>query len=275
MSVTAHAVFAGISNENEFFSHHYLSELFEGDIKETVKRWNEDEAADPERTAPHKRLRALRDTHTRLLRSAQKASDPATRLAHQRNWHRELLGALGYDCRPANHRLEDGDEIPVLCAAGGQGPDGGRTAAGTAQRSPNLLAFAALAEDPGATEDPLTARPAALQFHGEAPPPTDLLEEDWEHIVTRRVFGQDRPPRWILLLSFSQLVLIERGKWAHSRLLRFNFEEILGRAPRTPLSRQPPLCSTAPRSSPTRVPSRCWTAWTKTVIDTPSRSRPI
>ena len=112
MSATGPAVFVGIANENEFFSHHYLSELFEGDIKETVKRWNEAEAADPERAAPHKRLWALRNTHTRLLRRAQKASDPATRLEHQREWHRELLGALGYDCRPTNHRLEDGDEIP-------------------------------------------------------------------------------------------------------------------------------------------------------------------
>ena len=44
------------------------------------------------------------------------------------------------------------------------------------------------------------------------------------------MFGQDRPPRWLLLLSFSQLVFVERGKWASSRLLRFDFEEILGRA---------------------------------------------
>ena len=230
MSATAPAVFAGISNQNEFFSHHYLSELFEGDIKDTVKRWNEAEAADPERTAPHKRLKALRTTYTRLLRRAQKAGDPATRLAHQRKWHRELLGALGYDCRPSNHRLEDGDEIPVLCAAGGQGPDGACTSAGTAQRSPSLFAFAAFPDDPNAAEDPFTAHPSALQFHGEAPPPDELLEEDWEHIITRRIFGQNRPPRWLLLLSFSQLVLIERGKWAHSRRLRFDFEEILGRA---------------------------------------------
>ena len=231
MSATGPAVFAGIANENEFFSHHYLSELFQGDIKETVKRWNEAEAADPERPAPHKQLWALRNTHTRLLRRAQKASDPATRLAHQRKWHRELLGALGYDWRPTNHRLEDGDEIPVLSVAGSQGSSDGRTAGGT-QRSPDLLAFAAFAHDPGGAEDPLTASPSPLQFHGEAPPPNDLLDEDWEHIVTRRVFSQNRPPRWLLLLSFSQLVLIERGKWAHSRLLRFDFEEILGRAQR-------------------------------------------
>ena len=232
MSATGPAVFAGIANENEFFSHHYLSELFEGDIKETVKRWNEAEAADPERAAPHKRLWSLRNTHTRLLRRAQKASDPATRLEHQREWHRELLGALGYDCRPTDHRLEDGDEIPVLSVARSQGSNSGRTAAGTTQRSPDLLAFAAFAHDPDAAEDPLAASPSPLQFHGEAPPPNDLLEEDWEHIITRQVFGQNRPPRWLLLLSFSQLVLIERGKWAHSRLLRFDFEEILGRAQR-------------------------------------------
>ena len=224
MSATGPGVFAGIANENEFFSHHYLSELFEGDIKETVKRWNENEAADSERTAPHKRLWSLRSTHTRLLRRAQKADDPAIRLAHQRKWHRELLGALGYDCRPANHRLEDGDEIPVLSVAGSQGSNSGR--------SPGLLAFAAFTHDPDAAEDPLTASPSPLQFHGEAPPPADLLEEDWEHIITRRVFGQNRPPRWLLLLSFSQLVLIERGKWAHSRLLRFDLEEILGSARR-------------------------------------------
>ena len=232
MSATASAVFAGISNENEFFSHHYLSELFQGDIKETVKRWNEAEAADSERTAPHKRLWALRNTYTRLLRRAQKAGDTAIRLTHQREWHRELLSALGYDWRAVNHRLEDGNEIPVLCGAGSPGRDGGRTAAGTARPSPNLLALAAFAADPEATEDPLTASPSPLQFHGEVPPPPDLLKEDWEQIITRRIFGQDRPPRWLLLLSFSRLVLIERGKWAHSRLLRFDFEEIMGRAQR-------------------------------------------
>ena len=35
------ATFAGIHNENEFYSHHYLSEVFAGDIRETVERWRE------------------------------------------------------------------------------------------------------------------------------------------------------------------------------------------------------------------------------------------
>ena len=35
------ATFAGIHNENEFYSHHYLSEVFAGDIREAVERWRE------------------------------------------------------------------------------------------------------------------------------------------------------------------------------------------------------------------------------------------
>ena len=64
--------------------------------------------------------------------------------------------------------------------------------------------------------------------YGEAPPPEALLRETWNDVLTRRIFGQKRPPRWMLVLSFSRL-LIERGKWTHHRLLRFDFDEILGR----------------------------------------------
>ena len=32
------STFAGISNENEFYSHHYLAEVFKGDIKALIER---------------------------------------------------------------------------------------------------------------------------------------------------------------------------------------------------------------------------------------------
>ena len=77
---------------------------------------------------------------------------------------------------------------------------------------------------------PATAQPqSAVPPYGEAPPPEALLRETWNDVFTRRIFGQERPPRWVLVLSFSRLLLIERGKWTHHRLLRFDFDEILGR----------------------------------------------
>ena len=39
MAAPTTAAFTGIHNENEFYSHHYLSEIFSGDIRATVDRW--------------------------------------------------------------------------------------------------------------------------------------------------------------------------------------------------------------------------------------------
>jgi hypothetical protein len=42
------------------------------------------------------------------------------------------------------------------------------------------------------------------------------------------VFGQEIPPRWVLAVSRDQLLLIDRQKWAASRLLRFELDTLLG-----------------------------------------------
>jgi type I restriction-modification system DNA methylase subunit len=41
------------------------------------------------------------------------------------------------------------------------------------------------------------------------------------------VFAQDNPPRWVILLSINQMVLVDRHKWNASRLLRFDLQELL------------------------------------------------
>ena len=321
------ATFADIHNENEFYSHHYLSEVFAGDIRETVERWREaaakdsrgagdgrttsggpiagddpiasddptasdnriaddgqttgdgttagdDQTAGDSRTAndsptadddnptatgrtPYGALRALAPEYVRFRREFERERRAERRLSLQRGWFRRLLTALGYggDWQPGNRLLEDSAEVPVLCAAGATaGASGGlragsgtRTAAvrpaatrtgstgtgaGSAPRTgtaaPRLLALGVF-DVHAEGEDPLSLKPHRLQFHGEAPPPEALLRETWSDVLTRRIFGQERPPRWVLVLSFSRLLLIERGKWTHHRLLRFDFDEILGR----------------------------------------------
>ena len=103
-------------------------------------------------------------------------------------------------------------------------PPSGTSANGT----PALLVLGAL--DANAEgDDPLSLTPHTAQFHGEAPPNPEILRETWEEIITRRIFGQENPPRWLLLLSFGQALLLERGKWTHNRLLRFDLHDILDR----------------------------------------------
>ena len=212
------ATYVGIQNENEFYSHHYLAELLAGDIQGTTARWRESatESEDGERP-PDQVLRALAQPYLRFRQRFDRERRHRARIDLQRDWFRQLLGALGYEVKPGHYRpSEADDDIPVLCVGG------------LHRGAPQLLALGAY--DPsGDDEDPLTLRPHREQFQGEAPPPEALLKETWERIVTRRIFGGAHPPRWVLLVAPGQVLLLERGKWTHNRLLRFLLDDILGR----------------------------------------------
>jgi hypothetical protein len=41
---------------HEFYSHHYLSEVFKADIRERLEQWAATEEAHPEQRAPYKQL---------------------------------------------------------------------------------------------------------------------------------------------------------------------------------------------------------------------------
>lgn len=206
----------GISNENEFYSHHYLSEIFRGDIREILESWQQRDEADGVKP-PYQQLRTLnRDFFTFSERFARDRQ-PASRIALQREWCARLLPVFGYTIHPsALLRLEDGCELPLLCSVAL--PD----------RPPSLLiveAYDSERED----VDPLSLSPHKGQFKGDVPPLPALLKESWNDIISRRIFGQHHPPRWVILVSDRQLLLIDRLKWNQNRLLRFDWEEILGR----------------------------------------------
>ena len=208
------AAFTGIHNENEFYSHHYLSEILTRDLAETTAAWRKN-AAGGDRPPPDA-LRALATEYRRRRAEYQRERRPEPRLKLQRAWLRTLLRPLGHGWRPGDHVLDDGNPLPALAA------DGFRD--GSAQL---FLLDALDAENEG--DDPLTLRPHPAQFDGEAPPPPELLDATWNDVITRGVFGRDHPPRWVLLLTFDRILLIERGKWTQNRLLRFDLDEILGR----------------------------------------------
>ena len=212
--------FAGIHNENEFYSHHYLSEIFTGDIRDTVARWRDAAesagGASAGARTPYEALRALARDYLQFRSQFAHERRHEARVRRQRRWFAQLLDAFGYGYEPHNHLLEDGDEVPVLFA-------------GRQHGSVSLLILGAYYSAAGEDEDPLDLKPHPAQYHGEAPPPEALLRESWSDIVTRRIFGQPHPPRWVILLSPGQIILIERGKWTHNRLLRFDLDDVLGR----------------------------------------------
>ncbi|EMB3659021.1 class I SAM-dependent DNA methyltransferase [Escherichia coli] len=229
----------GINNENEFYSNHYLGEVFTSDIRDVLEPWiaQENAAREAERAAreqgkdvepgyraPWNQFNSLATEFFRKLAEHEKQRQIPQRLADQRNRWQPLLKALGYEITPQIQMLDDDTPLPVLARY--NSTDG----------SPWLWIVEAHDQEEG-TLDPLALSLLTAQF----PADTDKHKRDslrkkangeyrsWQDLLSTAVFTQNEPPRFVLLLGNRQLLLLDRTKWAQNRLLRFDFEEILSR----------------------------------------------
>jgi hypothetical protein len=214
--------FAGIANENEFYGHHYLAEVFKGDIRSLIESWEAKEDAagsdDDLRAAvraPHKRLGGLAGKWFAGLASHGRLREDAERLESHRQLHTPLLEALGYKLIPQQLELQRGMPVPVWAAYG------------EAYQAPSLLIVPAY--QPGhEDDDPLDQKLTPAQYDGQEVP--ELLKKlTWLEIASEAVFGADNPPRYIILVGFKEWLLLDRYKWPNNRLLRFDWTEILDR----------------------------------------------
>ena len=214
------ATFVGLTNDNEFFSAHYLAEVFEGDFAENIKEWESREQAGKEQGAeyitPHRALRNLNQGYFALRHKLKTERSAAERIRLQRDFFKDLTSVLGIPYQPENREVAPNTELPVLAALGDQ-----------------LLVLGALDTD-NEGEDPLSLKLHGNQFFGPGPHHDKLKNTSWYGILNEAVFRQstpcnETPPRWVLLLSDRQGILIDRYKWSQNRMLRFDWEEILGR----------------------------------------------
>jgi len=108
------ATYIGITNENEFYSHHYLSEVFKGDIKDVLTGWARlEEDSEEGIKAPYSQLRALYSEYFAMREKLRRERSAVKRIELQRGFFASILPVLGFDYAPGNLALEDGSEIPV------------------------------------------------------------------------------------------------------------------------------------------------------------------
>ena len=114
------AALSGIANEREFYSDHYLSEIFPGEIRAVAKKWRED-AGDDSKDTPDARLKGLGAGYRQFRNELGKLRDYRARVDLQRKWFRRLLEALGHGWKVESLPLEDGSELPILWRCEGSG----------------------------------------------------------------------------------------------------------------------------------------------------------
>ena len=194
---------AGLTNANAFYSQHYLDDILERDLKGLFDRWKEQAGQ-----SPAARLRTAGGaTYFRARERFLAERKIPERQALLVDLVEPLLVALGYQLIPQTLELAQG-ELPVLAVYR------------DAKEQPLLVIAAALASAGEDDSAALELRP--LMADGS---PGKL---NWEDTLTKTLFADDTPPRWVLLVHDAEWLLIERAKWGRKALLRFDLPELFG-----------------------------------------------
>lgn len=210
-------IFDSIVNRGEFLSNHYLDALVQEDLKGLRQRWNARE--DQHEQTPRTLLRSLgRDFFAtkRRVADARNGARPADMAA----LNRLTLRALGFDppgegTEPLTATRGD-DEIAVPAAAAADSSSGPQVVAlGLGFASDVDEVFAP--EGAGLLLEPLSARDGRETV------------DRADHAVNR-LFACDDPPRYILLVAGSVVLLADRHFWTEGRFLAVNLELALERA---------------------------------------------
>ncbi|MHB1047984.1 MAG: Eco57I restriction-modification methylase domain-containing protein, partial [Thermoanaerobaculia bacterium] len=215
----------GISNENEFYTSHYLAAILEDDLKDLFATWAKAEE-EGKGKPPADLLLSLSRDYARLRSDLARERDAASRLDLQCPFLASFLAALGYTLAPTVKELGDGSAIPVLAEVTKK------------NGAPDLwvLETVETAEADAGAADPLSqpflpeqlpppepgAEPLRLPSDGGEP----LSLDD---VLTDAVFALPEPPRWVIALNHGLVVLADRTKWTQKRYLRFDLAEIYGR----------------------------------------------
>ncbi len=225
------ATYLGIQNENEFYSAHYLSEVFDGDIRDLIQQWQAKEEQDRETQQtvifepPYQRLKNLARPYFKTHEKIQRERSLKATLEERRQLHQQLLSALDIPFAPYNHVFSMGNkdvELPVLSAY----PN---------QQQPKLMVVEAIDKENDGF-DPFSLSLLKEQFFGPGPYADGLVHKakdgtaiKWSDIINDHIFKMQEPPRWVLVLGDRQAILVDRFKWLQNRVLRFDWDEILGR----------------------------------------------
>ncbi|NLJ28940.1 MAG: class I SAM-dependent DNA methyltransferase [Deltaproteobacteria bacterium] len=204
----------GISNENEFYTQHYLSVILENDLKNLFSTWSkleEEENIQP----PYAKLEKLARRYFTFRSQLEKLRNPEEILEVQHEFFPMLLESLGYPYAPVVKELDTGELLPLICEI--------KKKSG----APELWAIETVRQSEE-TVDPLDLCLAQCQYNGVESDKM-LLQDCLADLVTKKIFTQSEPPRWIMLLSHFNVVLLDRSKWNEKRFLRFDLPEILGR----------------------------------------------
>lgn len=200
----------GIDNENEFYPAGFFANALAEELKAPISGWTKSGADNN----PARRLARVAKDYLEMLANVRVLDDRSQAHQTRQKASYALLQALGYELKREVGIGEDDSFFPRLCALA------------DADGNPNLwIIEAPIPGKDDSAADPLTLSFAAEQFN-EDERELAATESTIEDALVNAVFSLKTAPRYILVLGLSQLLLIDRNKWANRAVLRFDLQEI-------------------------------------------------
>lgn len=216
----------GITNKNEYYTNHYFATVFEDNAGDTIRGWSAAARESEDERTPWSLLRRQATqyyaAHERYVRS----SFGMQTLYSIKDLADKYLTSLGYpEASPLTVAGDDTLSVPVYLEMKKQ------------SGAPLLwvVLMAAKDADAGIMES-FAFDAAELDENAYGTVYQGILGSmSGEALATKILFGQQEPPRFLILIGMNQIALIDRNKWNEKRYLQFELEEIFSRLENTTL----------------------------------------
>lgn len=215
----------GITNQNEYYTNHYFSSIFEENASDTISAWRAEAKDSDEIRTPWAQLREnakqFYPLHDRYVRSR---FDLQT-LQNIQTLADGYMKSLGYpEARPENIPVDDTLTAPVYLEIN------------KANGAPLLWVILAASSDSdaGILESKAIFTDKTQVGESTSAVYKDMLTEiPNEDLATKILFAMNESPRFIIFIGMNQIALIDRNKWNEKRYLQFELEDIFSRREET------------------------------------------
>lgn len=210
----------GITNQNEYYTNHYFSSIFEENASETISAWRTKAKESEETRTPWSLLRDAAKQYYPLHDRYLRARFDTQILANIRSLADAYLEALDYpEAHPEWIEIDDKLKVPVYLEIK------------KANGAPVLWVLLAASEDKneGILEESCFPAENDSEENSNLVSASTLTAMENEDLATKILFGAVEPPRFLVFIGMNQISLIDRNKWNEKRYLQFELEEIFSR----------------------------------------------
>ena len=213
--------YTGINNYNEYYTNHYFSSIFEDNANATISSWRDVAKASEDVKTPWSQLKEDAKSYYVAHDKFLKANNNGDLVVIKEMADKYLVSLGYYTSSPIIVDIDNDIKVPVYKEI--------------KDNNGNPLLWIVLSQNVDDDEDVLYGKLFSGDFDEET---CDIyINSDFnaEDLVTKSLFANSNPPRWIIVIGMNGISLIDRNKWNEKRYIGFDLKEIFSRREETTL----------------------------------------